>query len=794
MVTESIIKYLLCDTRSLRDYSKGNVVTFSDVRRRMMLLKRAKNIAIPDHYYQLNQKESFKDIDSIPKVITCGLGRIAMEYLELKDGRVYVKQMMCNQWQELITYIPPLLLQVAFLNIKKPLVSLDIQSCRRYFNEVIYPNFRSTSLPSPYVPQLLSYINDKKGLNDLHMHLNGSTETDAIWQNMLFNPEQAQTNFSGGKIVEQLEQEDVTSEDFYNNLKKAQKMRALFADLLDNRSDKQDRDLHNLHHLLSSLERTDYDASIYHPLLSLFENTTDNPEEWMSYEALLYSVIFVKLERNENEGLAMLFHYYILLLGQTNRLIVQQEHQFGFIQFQKITKNDLRRNSEKDYFFRFKQLHGNDDRFIGYLEGRFAPRPTQGENESLINAVKKGWAKLFHNVENPPTLKLIAHFIKRGETWSTIDPYIRHKNLRTKLWKDSHALGAMIRDNDESVTNFVGIDAASSEFDAPPEVFAPVYRYMRHCGVRHFTFHAGEDFYHILSGLRAIYETIEFLDLGCGDRIGHGTALGVSPEVWESAVGEEIYITKGEYLDDLIFTYHFIVSYKCEELCEKLHLLESKIQEYHCEIYGKAVPVQIIVKSWLLRKYCPMMLLSDSLEDAKVETSYHIKEWDLAQQQVPNFMREKNESLKLLEKYHYNNPSSSEECHYRKRYDDIIKINIYDVFKADELVILQKKMLELLHSKEIIIETLPTSNVRIGFHKNFDTYHLWNWLEWQKQGKAIPPIVLGTDDAGIFATNIYNEYANIYCHMVHSKKISHNDAIKVIEQIDKSAMIYNFDG
>lgn len=101
-------------------------------------------------------------------------------------------------------------------------------------------------------------------------------------------------------------------------------------------------------------------------------------------------------------------------------------------------------------------------------------------------------------------------------------------------------------------------------------------------------------------------------------------------------------------------------------------------------------------------------------------------------------------------------------------------------------------MLELLHTKEIIIETLPTSNVRIGFHKTITTYHLWNWLTWEREGCAIPPIVLGTDDAGIFATNIYNEYANVYCHLVHSQKWSHTDALKIIEQIDNSAKIYRF--
>lgn len=615
MVTDSIIKHLLCDTRSLRDYTQGRVVEFDDVKRRLMLLERAKDTEIPDHYYKLNQTKSFEGINSIAQTITTGLGRIAMEHLELRDNRIYVKQTMFNKWQELITYIPPLLLQVALLHCKQPLIVIDVDSSLLYYSKYIYNNFKNTSLPSPYVPQLLSYINHSKGLNDLHMHLNGSTETDAVWQDMLFHPDKAHAVLQSKNVKEQLEQEDVSPADFSNNLFKARNIRSLLSNLLIKETTTEDcsdvDNINNLQDLLLSLDSEKGGA--YHPVELLFDTTGQYPEEWMPFEALLYSIVFTKLDKCENEGLSMLFHYYILLLGQANRLLVQQEHQFGFQQFQKITHNDLRRNSEKDYYFRFRQLHGNDNNFIGYLEGRFAPRSTIYENEELISKINSGWLQLFQNKEESPTLRLIAHFIKRRETSQDMHSDIRHKSQRHKLWKDSHALGAMIRDNNPLTADFVGVDAASSEFDAPPEVFAPAFRYMRYCGVPHFTFHAGEDFYHILSGLRAIYETIEFLEFGCGDRIGHGTAMGLSPKVWESAVGQYIYIPQGEYLDNLIYVYHFVVQNRCDALSNKLHTLESKIQELNHEIYRESLPTMAIINSWLLRKYCPVMLLSDSL-------------------------------------------------------------------------------------------------------------------------------------------------------------------------------------
>ena len=51
------------------------------------------------------------------------------------------------------------------------------------------------------------------------------------------------------------------------------------------------------------------------------------------------------------------------------------------------------------------------------------------------------------------------------------------------------------------------------------------------------TVHAGEDFSHLLTGLRHVDEAAETLGLREGDRIGHGLALGVDPANWAATVG-----------------------------------------------------------------------------------------------------------------------------------------------------------------------------------------------------------------------------------------------------------------
>lgn len=128
----------------------------------------------------------------------------------------------------------------------------------------------------------------------------------------------------------------------------------------------------------------------------------------------------------------------------------------------------------------------------------------------------------------------------------------------------------------------------------------------------------------------------------------------------------------------------------------------------------------------------------------------------------------------------------------REKGKRIILVDAYDILGEQELIYLQKLLLKVMHHRQIVIETLPTSNVVIGHHHSFSTYHLYNWYKWSKEGEKIPAIVVGTDDAGIFATNIYNEYCHIYCMLVFDKGLSPFEAMDYIERLVHNAKVYVF--
>lgn len=54
-----------------------------------------------------------------------------------------------------------------------------------------------------------------------------------------------------------------------------------------------------------------------------------------------------------------------------------------------------------------------------------------------------------------------------------------------------------------------------------------------------------------------------------------------------------------------------------------------------------------------------------------------------------------------------------------------------------------------------------------------------------------PSIVVGSDDPGIFMTNIYNEYAQIYQYL-KSSGYTTDQRMKIMEDLYRHSITYNF--
>lgn len=725
MKSNSHISYLLIDHLSLSSYQEGEDVTLDDIERRLRIVAREHNHVIPHHYLRLVSESSFRGITKVSQVFTEGLIQLANDFLERRNNRIYVKIEKFNAWQEQIAYIPPMLLISAYI-FKNVISSITDIVSDSFYNQYIAPNLGNTSLIPPYISQLEELKKENNGFNDLHIHLNGTMETDSVWLDILHYPERVIHNMEesakGNKLAkEQYEQ--------FDNWTRPDKLK---------------------HSITQAINLREFLFSEICKVVPVNEAFTRQAESSLYISVLHYLSIYP-----DNKEVASSFHHYLLILGLVNQMLVQQPQCFGFEQFQQYTSNGLREYSEQEYEQRFLQLAGNQLDNIKIIEGRFSPKDKEYKNNYLIDRIRRGWL-LLNNRQgcNKSDIRLIAHFIKRADKQKED---IRFKELRLKNRKICEALIALRNSGSKNGKAIVGIDTAASEFDTSPEAFAPVFKKLRKKGFQHFTYHAGEDFYHLLGGLRAIYEAITFLDLQRGDRIGHATAAGVDPKTWEHNVGDEVVVPIGAYMDDLLFVYYLISNNECKALESLMPRLYMRITELSREIYpNDDFQVYDLIYAWKRRQE-DILELADSGE---------------------------LNNIKALRRYH--------QKEYVEKYKKEIKVKIFEILDENALREVQLAILKIMHHKEIAIETLPTSNIFIGYHNSFNTYHLVNWIRWEKEGKPIPPIVLGTDDAGIFATNIYNEYCHIYTLLVYEYDFCINEAFEIIRKINRDANYYIF--
>ena len=155
----------------------------------------------------------------------------------------------------------------------------------------------------------------------------------------------------------------------------------------------------------------------------------------------------------------------------------------------------------------------------------------------------------------PVRVGLVIHFHKNKD-----DPH-----CRIARWQ-AEGLLALLRDQPLLRPLIVGIDAAGNELHATPRSFASIYGLVRNelalpistqgpFPIRlGFTYHAGEDFRDLLSGIRHVDEAAHLLRMEEGDRIGHGLALGWPAETFYSHSGRPA-PRRGDHVLDLLWAW-----------------------------------------------------------------------------------------------------------------------------------------------------------------------------------------------------------------------------------------------
>lgn len=791
-----ILSQLLCDNESLFEYERywgtSRQVSIGQVQRRLIALERQNAPLKHDSYYEGLAKNALAAYRDLPDLIGGIPYDLAKEYLISVNHELYVKADRFTEWMELIKQFPPLLLISAFFADK---FTSALQKDRRKmmeFANCFLKQFKHTVQLLPYIPAF-NYIMEKEGgLNDLHLHLNGTTETDVLWNLLLRSPykmtKDYQDAYESKAAVRKLSEQiisDFTPLRLYERMKQAADLRGrLITQIaISNGLIKEEEIIKR---------EKDYSSPVR--LRNLWGDFGGMSETGMMIDELLFCLCVMSEMRNYHDTkVAGMFHHYLLIKGMVHRFVVMQRLQVGFPQFQLLTENSFRWHIEEFYEKRFLQLAGcNFCTKLALIEGRFSPKNSSVENSLLVSRIRRGFEEAKRKSEflKDTDLRLIAHFIKRPEKAFEKKFNIRSRFLRKELKRKAIALAVFLKESPDNKQYVVGVDAAASEFDAGPEVFAQTYRFLRNQGVKHFTFHAGEDFSHLVSGLRTIVEAVIFLDLWPGDRLGHCTAIGISPDLWIRRIGKICYLPQGEWLDDLVFVWKLIRESKHEGLQHLVLPLESEIAEYSYKVYGKYYLPYLLSKAWEYRQYDPFLLLEKG--DMRYDSWYS----NYSYEQYNDIQTEFGKSgiKPIIEAYHASTNGRKylgDTVNSRKNYDEVIEIETDKLFSSDVLGIIQLLILEYLAKKEIVIEALPTSNLCISHYQHLKEYHLEKWLEVDEEKRLLPSVVLGSDDPGIFMTNIYNEYALVYMHL-ETCNCSASRKMEKILNLHSNSNIYKF--
>lgn len=252
-------------------------------------------------------------------------------------------------------------------------------------------------------------------------------------------------------------------------------------------------------------------------------------------------------------------------------------------------------------------------------------------------------------------------------------------------------------------------------------------------------------------------------------------------------------ICVGEHLDNLVYAHVCLVSR--EKTARVAKTLEEQIALLSTRIYGREHSPALLYQAWRLRDL-------DILEVLELERSTNITGTALEIGTVAadkasrlNAPARRAELSRIAEAAR-GHPLAYElfrEWHQRgDKLDQLIEIHA-DWLSEKALVVLQTEVLRDLATTGIAIETLPTSNVRISSYDRLAEHHLFRWLNLTEDGFSITPAVcVGSDDTGIFATSLRNEYAAIYDVLRRRFSVGSEEAITTLEKLNRNGAAYRF--
>jgi len=418
-----------------------------------------------------------------------------------------------------------------------------------------------------------------------------------------------------------------------------------------------------------------------------------------------------------------------------------------------------------------------ESRSLQHLELRIAPLASLRDYEEFFRLIDKlrerpEWRKARRQVN----LSFIVHFIRRGEDRPDGSPCPKQRREMDRRSAILH----LYRCRDRKRSGYIkGIDVANFERPSPPYCFAPLFKLLRGevpdlenldaAGLHHWarlvrqkranqpvhlprlaaTYHVGEDFFHPVDGMRHMWDLVEHVGFRAGDRFGHSLAPGINLTTFHRERVFGMLIPQGVLLDSAAWLLHRVRQLdgaRAARLADLCALIDHLCRD----IYGEHLSSHDLT---LLQK--ARYFIGSPRQLAKTQVSTQIVDaW----------------SKELLD--------TTDTWKSRNRLAKPEDTKVFFGYEA-EMAKVQDWLIGELGKTGIVVEFNPSSNLATGAVSRMAEHPACRYI--QVQGNRLSA-TLGTDDPGVFATRIENEYELLFEALLENN-YDRRDALEVMEQL-----------
>jgi hypothetical protein len=371
----------------------------------------------------------------------------------------------------------------------------------------------------------------------------------------------------------------------------------------------------------------------------------------------------------------------------------------------------------------------------------------------------------------PPTI-WVLHFIRDGgkRRDSGAQAVIR------RHYRTAQKLVMTLEYEPELLRSVRGIDVASRELSGPLWYLAAPIRHVldksrvvasrgRDLQGLHLTIHAGEDFRHLLGGLRSIHEPFWWDLMHRGDRLGHALAIGLDPKRWceEHPV---VVMPRHERMLDLAWLLSFVSTRRLDGVSARTLFgaqeeLSRRLCEWGVEYKGASED---------------FLELARNLGRPQIWSRINAPHWTDA-----HF--EGDPVLRLLKRL-----LAARDC---TSSSELVEVSTEGDWR--DLLVVRDELARLLSRWRTPIEVNPSSNLLIGGLTHALDQPLFHLDPMSAEDPRGLVLTLSADDPLCFATTLSDEFAYAWAGMVFGAGIPPGHAQEWLERAARAARRAAFD-